>query len=102
MLCAGLDNAILGYLNADERKVDPKRIAQLLAHGAHALQAPDEEAAQEGQAFAEEVCTTCHSSQGAPAILITYLSIFDMQDTSAACRCQNSFSNFDQMAWVHQ
>lgn len=54
-VCAGLDNAILGYLNADERKADPKRIAQLLAHGAHALQAPDEEAAQEGRAFAEEV-----------------------------------------------
>ena len=54
-VCAGLDNAILGYLNADERKVDAKRIAQLLAHGAHALQAPDEEAAQEGRAFAEEV-----------------------------------------------
>ena len=54
--CAGLDNAILGYLNADERKVDAKRIAQLLAHGAHALQAPDEEAVQEGKAFAEEVC----------------------------------------------
>jgi hypothetical protein len=53
--CAGLDNAILGYLNADERKVDGARIAQLLAHGAHALGAPDEEAAKEGEAFAKEV-----------------------------------------------
>ena len=51
---AGLDNAILGYLNADERKVDVKRIAQLLAHGAYALQAPDEDAAKEGEAFAQE------------------------------------------------
>ncbi len=49
-----MDNAILGYLNADERKVDAKRIAQLLAHGAHALQAPDEDAAKEGEAFAQE------------------------------------------------
>lgn len=52
---AGLDNAILGFLNADERKVDGARIAQLLAHGAHALGAPDEEAAKEGDAFAQEV-----------------------------------------------
>ena len=68
--CAGLDNAILGYLNADERKVDAKRIAQLLAHGAHALQAPDEEAVQEGKAFAEEVCAAWPSFQGGPANLI--------------------------------
>lgn len=52
---AGLDNAILGYLNVDERKVDAGRIAQLLAHGAHALRAPDEEAAREEEAFAQEV-----------------------------------------------
>lgn len=34
--------------------MDAKRIAQLLAHGAHALQAPDEDAAKEGEAFAQE------------------------------------------------
>jgi hypothetical protein len=56
--CAGLDNAILGYLNADERKVDGARIAQLLAHGAHALAAPDEDAVKEGDAFASEVPPT--------------------------------------------
>ena len=39
--------------------MDAKRIAQLLAHGAHALQAPDEEAAKEGNAFAEEVRNPC-------------------------------------------
>ncbi|CAK0786707.1 hypothetical protein CVIRNUC_009921 [Coccomyxa viridis] len=50
----GLDNAILGFLNADERKVDAKRIAQLLAHGAHALRAPEDEANKEGEAFAQE------------------------------------------------
>ena len=55
LACAGLDNAILGFLNADERKVDAKRIAQLLAHGAHALRAPEDEANKEGEAFAQEV-----------------------------------------------
>ncbi|BDA49984.1 Chromodomain-helicase-DNA-binding protein 6 [Coccomyxa sp. Obi] len=50
----GLDNAILGFLNADERKVDGARIAQLLAHGAHVLAAPEEETVKEGEAFASE------------------------------------------------
>ena len=71
-MAAGLDNAILGYLNADERKVDAKRIAQLLAHGAHALQAPDEEATKEGEAFAEEVRQSQHYCTGpAPAYLVS-------------------------------
>jgi hypothetical protein len=56
LVWAGLDNAILGFLNADERKVDGARIAQLLAHGAHALNAPDEDTLKEGEAFASEVC----------------------------------------------
>lgn len=34
--------------------MDAKRIAQLLAHGAHALRAP-EDANKEGEAFAQEV-----------------------------------------------
>ena len=71
-MAAGLDNAILGYLNADERKVDAKRIAQLLAHGAHALQAPDEEATKEGEAFAEEVRQSQHYCTGPlPAYLVS-------------------------------
>lgn len=35
--------------------MDAKRIAQLLAHGAHALRAPEDEANKEGEAFAQEV-----------------------------------------------
>lgn len=35
--------------------MDGARIAQLLAHGAHALGAPDEEAAKDGDAFTNEV-----------------------------------------------
>lgn len=54
-LTVGLDNAILGFLNADERKVDGARIAQLLAHGAHVLAAPEEETVKDGEAFASEV-----------------------------------------------
>lgn len=69
-MAAGLDNAILGYLNADERKVDAKRIAQLLAHGAHALQAPDEEATKEGEAFAEEVRQSQHHCTGPPPVYL--------------------------------
>ena len=70
---AGLDNAILGFLNADERKVDAKRIAQLLAHGAHALRAPEEEANKEGEAFAQEVLPTshCHNSISSKSCLTT-------------------------------
>ena len=57
MMRAGLDNAILGYLNSDEPKVDGARIAQLLAHGAHALAAEGDEAVREGEAFQREVRT---------------------------------------------
>ena len=35
--------------------MDGARIAQLLAHGAHALAAPEEETVKEGEAFASEV-----------------------------------------------
>ena len=35
--------------------MDGARIAQLLAHGAHAISAPDEDTAKEGDAFASEV-----------------------------------------------
>ena len=38
--------------------MDAKRIAQLLAHGAHALRAPEDEANKEGEAFAQEVWPT--------------------------------------------
>ncbi len=52
---AGLDHAILGGLGADERRLDGARIAALLAHGAHALGAPEDEAGREGEAFEAEV-----------------------------------------------
>lgn len=37
--------------------MDGARIAQLLAHGAHAISAPEEDTAKEGDAFASEVGT---------------------------------------------
>ena len=65
--CLGLDNAILGGLGADERRMDGARIAELLAHGAHSLAAPEEEATKEGEAFEREV--------GRCSPLLVYLSL---------------------------
>ena len=75
---AGLDNAILGYLNSDERKVDGARIAQLLAHGAHALAAEGDEAVREGEAFQREVRTPS-------------LSDVNFIDSNLLCSTQSTF-----------
>ena len=64
--------------------MDAKRIAQLLAHGAHALRAPEEEANKEGEAFAQEVLPTSPRSDPPASSVCSGPAQF----TLLSCQCK--------------